>query len=656
MNGEDYLIQSVLIKPVMSTHFGSIANPQVATGRRINIVDQAYMEEEKTFDDIWRFEPVDVLWFFKNFLSKKLSERQIKAALSVCSEDPFDLKPPMQEADLIWGMRSGKNYLSEGIYIYKVYQLKCLIDPHGFFGLTADRTIDLINVSVVNERQATKVFFKNACNTLKHCIDPDTGLNWFQAKCGMDIRDGKDIKTKEMEIPGNIRMCSFNTEADAFQGFNVYFWVGDEISRANTKVRYEKAKKQLKTVIANCLATFKRYGSGMLITYPDNDTIDYGWERYQSNLKRDDVYTDLARTVEVRDDLEEEDLKQIFEDDPEFADVAYNCNVKSPETGFFYAHPERIEETMDEELKPFAQYSRGITTREIKQDGVVMAVRKYTAIHFTDMITERLIKVNPLDEQLKIKTVDDLNEHFRIMCISNDMQRLEELKAMKLRSTLTEGSYNIKGEFVGKGRGTHEKFVGDNRIRFVGCDPGLSGDTYALVCGYCERISLENKVLAEAAARFKVMSMPVIDLIIEFKPIKDKAGLKIPVDFVNVQNVVSVLNMIFPGMRKINYDHWQSELAKQQLESEGVQAEVKFFGAKLQYQLYVHLRRVIYSGLFRCIQHPKLKTELRQLLDINHNKVDHPPGGSKDIADALSMVVKMITDTDFEAHGFDFGS
>jgi len=653
---EDSLIESVLIKPVIPTHFGSIAHPQASSGRNINVVDQAYMEEEKTFDDIWRYEPVDVLYFFRKFLNKKLSDRQRKAGLAICGEDPFSLIPPKQEADLIWGMRSGKNYLSEGIYVYKTYQLKCLIDPHGYFGLTPDRTIDLINVSVVNERQARQVFFKNACNTLKHCIDPDTGLNWFQSRLGMDIRDGKDIKTKEMDIPGNIRLCSFNTEADAFQGFNVYFWVGDEISRANTKPRYEKAKAQLKTVIANCKATFKKYGSGMLITYPDNDTIDYGWERYKTNINNPNVYTDLARTVEVRDDLTQEDLQQIFDDDPEFADVAYNCNVKSPETGFFAAHPERIKEIMDKELKPFAEYKRGITERVIKQDNKVVAVRKYTAISFTEMISDRLIKVNPLDESIKIKTVDDLNEHFRIMCIPDQMKRLEELKAMKLRSTITEGSYNAKGEFVGRGRGTHEKLIGDNRIRFVACDPGLSGDTYALVCGYCERIDIQNKTLAEAAARFKVLSMPVIDLIVEFLPIKDKSGMKIPVDFVNVQNVVSTLNMVFPNMRKIKYDHWQSELAKQQLESEGVDADVKFFSNKVQYQLYVHLRRVVYSGLFRCMDYPKLETELRQLLDINHNKVDHPPGGSKDVADATAMVVKMITDTDLDAHGFDFGA
>ena len=655
MTNDENLIESVMIKPPMSTHFGSIAHPQSSEGMKVNVVDQAYAEVEKTYNDIWRFEPVDVQYFFRKFLNKNLFKKQRDLGTAICGKDPFSLVPPYRESDIIWGMRSGKNYVTEGIFVYKAYHLLCLIDPLGFLGLTPDRTIDMINITCVNETQARRVFFHNACNTLKKCIDPDTGLNWFHSKYGMDIRDGKDIKKKEMDLPKNIRMCSFNTEADAFQGYNVFFFVGDEISRANTKPRYEKAKEQIKTVIANCKATYPKYGSGVLISYPDNDTIDYGWERYQKNAKNEKVYTDLAKTLEVREDLTEADLKEIFDDDPEFADVAYNCNVKSPETGFFVAHPERISEMMDKNLKPIAKYAAGITTRIIKEDGNVVAKRKYTALHFTEMIAERLVEVNPYDTRVKLRTADDLSEHFRILTLPDMEQRLEEIKAFKERNIIREGSYNKKGEFVGRGKGGWEKILGDNRIRFVACDPGLSGDTYSLVSGYCSRIDEDNRVLAELAARHKILSMPVIDLIMEFKPIKER-GIKIPVDFVNVQNIVSVMNMIFPNMKKVSYDHWQSELGKQQLEAEGVQAEVKFFSRKMQYQLYVHFRRVIYSGLIRTLHYPLLEKELKQLLDINHNKVDHPPAGSKDVADAGAQVVKLITDTDLNASGFDWGA
>ena len=650
-NDED-LLNEIQLRPGYVSHFGSIANPQEF--QTTNIIDQVNAEVNKTYDGIWRYKPVDALTFCQKFLKKDLKEKQKKLVLAMCGEDPFNMVPPYHEADIIWGMRSGKNYVSEALFIYKAYLLQCLVDPQGYFGFSPDRTIDLINVTVINERQARQVFFNNACNTLKSCIDPETGLNWFQSRTGMDIRDGKDIKKKEMDLPHNIRLCSFNTEADSFQGYNVYFWVADEISRANTKPRYEKAKTQLKTIVANCTATFKKYGSGAMITYPDNDTIDYGWERYKANRSRDGFYCDCAKTLEVREDLTQADLQQIFDDDPEFAEVAYNCNVKAPESGFFSAHPERIDEMFDPNLKTVIQYGRGITERIIKENGRETMRRRYTAIHFSDVVVDRLVKVDPLNNSLRLRTVEDLTEHYRILCMRDDEQKLEELKALKHRNRIMEGSYNQRGDFVGKGRGNFEKIIGDNRIRFISCDPALSGDTYAMVGGYCEQVTEDNKMFQEVSARYDIRSIPVIDIIIEFRPERDPVtGTKVPVDYVNVQNTIQSLKLVFPNLQKISFDHYQSEQAKQQLEASGLQADVNFFGNKLQYKLYTHLRRVIYSGMIRCMPYPLLQKELRQLLDINHVKVDHPPSGSKDLGDSLAMTVKLITDTDVDASGYD---
>ncbi len=652
------MIASVNLVPGANTNFGAVIETSRAKVDDPTSFQSMVVEDANHYDDTWRWKPVNVLAFFKDYLNKKLSKKQIELALALCGEDPFDLMPPVQEATAIWGMRSGKNYLTEGIFIFKAYQLECLIDPHGYFGLTPDRTIDLINLTVVNENQARAVFFHNASNTLRNCRDPETGLNWFKSKLGMDIRPGKDIKKKEMDLPRNIRLCSFNTEADAFQGFNVYFWVADEVSRANTKVRYDKAKAQFQTVIANNKATFKEYASGVLITYPDNDTIDYGWERYKLNLKKLEenpearIWADCSPTYEVRDDLTEADVRIMIEEiGEEFGEVAYLCKVRKPEQGFFKIHPERIGEMFDENLEPAVQYGYGITERRIKEDGKVVKISRYTSIHFTEVKADRLEKVDPYDTGLRMRHANDLTRHFQILTGEN--RDIEMKIFLDQNRNDMRGDYNSKGEFMGEGKGNYEKLLGDNKIRFLSGDPGLTGDAYVLAGGYCQRVDQENSVLAESAAKNKIFSMPVIDIIIRIKPQKGSDGKKIPVDFINVQNIISTLKVIYPNLKKVSFDHWQSELQKQELEAQGLQTDINFFSNKVQYRLYVNLRRIIYSGLMRCIKNDLLKKELEQALDINGNKIDHPPQGSKDIGDALAMVTKLIVDTDLDASGFD---
>jgi len=86
---------------------------------------------------------------------------------------------------------------------------------------------------------------------------------------------------------------------------------------------------------------------------------------------------------------------------------------------------------------------------------------------------------------------------------------------------------------------------------------------------------------------------------------------------------------------KVVFDQWSSTESIQRLFSEGVYTEK--MGATLE--MYDALKMLVYSGMIEMPLHDLLMIELRQLNLIKGKKIDHPPNGSKDLADALCRVV-----------------
>jgi hypothetical protein len=89
---------------------------------------------------------------------------------------------------LCWGMSAGKNFTSEIMVTYTMYRLLLLVNLHRYFGLDSTSTIDILNISFVNERQAAEIFFDRLKQTIRATFDPDTGRNWFEQH-GVDLRD-----------------------------------------------------------------------------------------------------------------------------------------------------------------------------------------------------------------------------------------------------------------------------------------------------------------------------------------------------------------------------------------------------------------------------------------------------------------------------------
>jgi hypothetical protein len=87
-------------------------------------------------------------------------------------------------------------------------------------------------------------------------------------------------------------------------------------------------------------------------------------------------------------------------------------------------------------------------------------------------------------------------------------------------------------------------------------------------------------------------------------------------------------------IRKVTFDNWQSVDSRQILRQQGFETEELSVDRTLQ--PYETLRSLVNSGRIRYYRYEPFLRECRRLEFIRGSKADHPPGGSKDVADAVA--------------------
>lgn len=96
-------------------------------------------------------------------------------------------------------------------------------------------------------------------------------------------------------------------------------------------------------------------------------------------------------------------------------------------------------------------------------------------------------------------------------------------------------------------------------------------------------------------------------------------------------------------IKRASFDRFQSTHARQILTRLGFEAPL--FSVDKTDEAYIVLRSTMYEGRLSVYDYPIFFTELTKLLhDRVKRKVDHPEGGSKDVADAVCGVVAQLTE------------
>jgi hypothetical protein len=92
------------------------------------------------------------------------------------------------------------------------------------------------------------------------------------------------------------------------------------------------------------------------------------------------------------------------------------------------------------------------------------------------------------------------------------------------------------------------------------------------------------------------------------------------------------------NVRKISYDGYQSRESIQVLRKAGIRAQE--MSVDRNTEPYDHLRSALYQDRVAMVENELLMQELSQLeINAEKGKVDHPPRGSKDLADAVAGAV-----------------
>jgi len=173
---------------------------------------------------------------------------------------------------------------------------------------------------------------------------------------------------------------------------------------------------------------------------------------------------------------------------------------------------------------------------------------------------------------------------------------------------------NLKHPIDGQGR-YFPWFKGKEGVNYyIHVDLGLTGDACGFAMGHYDG---ENSI---------------IDLKLQIKP---EMGKEIDIRGI-VDKMLELRSRGFK-IKKATYDQFQSAGSIQELKKEGIKAERISVDKGLEG--YDTFKEQLYQNKVRMYKHEVLMGELRRLEMIKGKKVDHPPKGHKDVADAVCGVV-----------------
>jgi len=170
------------------------------------------------------------------------------------------------------------------------------------------------------------------------------------------------------------------------------------------------------------------------------------------------------------------------------------------------------------------------------------------------------------------------------------------------------------------------------RPRFVHIDLALNQDSAGVACGYVAGFRVMNR--GESKELHPIIRY---DFVLEVKPPRGGEIL-----FGNIRQLLYAVRNVGLPVKWVTLDSYQSVDTLQILRGQGfVTGQVSMDTSTLPYDV---LKQALYDGR---IESPVSERALKELLsleiDEKKGKIDHPPRGSKDLADAMAGVAYGLT-------------
>jgi hypothetical protein len=517
----------------------------------------------------------------------------------------------------------GKTRFMEIAVAYDLYKVSCLKDPARAYGMMKGSNITFVNVSV-NKTQATKVFFQDLYDLL-------SASPYFQKEFPFDRR----VKSEIRFLKNNIRCYPVAASEQAALGVGVFCACIDEANFMEVVERSKRTAPGMQNLYDQAAAVHHKLSTRMR-----------GRMSVRGRLPGH-IY--VASSARYPDDFTERLEKQAREEAAKGEHYMFVRHYAQWETW----PPEKFtKESFQVEVGDLTRRTRVLTGEETDVSTInvitVPMTFKRDFDHDPDLAVrdvggKSVLSIRPfISRRELIRRMFEMGEQaglkhpftkFEVTLQQKDpaMERLlpENLHWVN-RPKLNQYGRPVIGN---DGKPETERRLFD-ALHHCHVDLSKTGDATGIV--------IAHNVGARKIQRFDPKSMQNVE---ELKPViwvdlalRIVAPRHEEIDIPRIRAILYELNRRYKmEFGKVTFDTYGSQESVKTMHDEGFNTDI--LSVDKDNTPYETLRTAIYDERILCYYSPVLERELIQL-ERGPKKIDHPPRGSKDLADALAGAVQ----------------
>lgn len=567
--------------------------PEITAGEFPSMLDELYESD-------YRWKPVDIRTFLHDpqYLGRGVGD----AAYPRIVDDLEALfAGSFTEVVLTGGIGWGKTRMAELGILYEIYLLSCMRDPAATYGLMPGSTLAFLNISVT-QMQAKRILFGGLFDLVR-------SSPYFREHFPFDPKI-----TTEIRFPRNVICYPVASNEQSMLGENVFSAVLDEMNFMplvkNSTQQLDGGTYDQAQVLYERLSRRIRSRMNQRGRLPGHIWL-------MSSARYPNDFTE-RKTVEALTD------QQIF--------VKRYAVWETRPRSFF------IPQTFQVEVGDGARRSRILNGNEtnVKTDKVICVPMDYRNEFEKD--PDKCVMDYAGIAVLAVKPFIGRSEAIQKMFTRGDEIGLKH-PLSNFTITLQDAHqvlfpevlHWVTFEQIVKGKKCERRKLADGPY-FAHVDLAKTQDACGLVVGH---VIGSSEVDRGVGPDIHTETRPVIRIDLALQIVAPPKG---EINIAAVRGLFFELRDLEMQFGKISYNSWGSDESIQTLKSEGFTAEV--LSVDRSAAPYMAAKEAIYDGRVECYYMSVLEKELAGLLfDASRDKVDHPPHGSKDVADCFAAVV-----------------
>lgn len=522
---------------------------------------------------------------------------------------------------------SGKSTFASFAILYQLYCALCLKDPQRSYGIAAGTQMYFVNLAD-KEQTARKAVFESVVGKLKLS-------RWFMERYPPLNKITDRFASNELRFKKGLSILAGSSTQTAFIGLNVLGGFVDELNF------FQKAALSRRHLI--------------------------GQSRYGIEGKAGEIFDGLMRRIKSR-----------FQKRGRLPCVLIGASSKTSENAIMERFVIEAIARGDETV--FIRDRNLIELRRDEFQAKTFRVLVGTQYHRSRILEAgeplpespdgRVLKVVEIPEDFRREFENDCDASLRDLagiathtiagfmskpeaiqaCI--DKERVHPFRCWKMQNfgdwdsrskyTMDWGALAVQVE----GGEWRPRYFPD-RPRRVHMDPALTGDAFGLAVGCISHLQEVRKQSDDTELGYYVELQPVfhIDFILRIIGSKTEEIL-----FRNVRQLLYAMSDkgFYPSC--VSMDTFQSREMKQQLESQGINCDIISVDESME--PYLYFRQAVYENRVRFYRHDKFIDEMSKVVDTG-KKVDHLPGDSKDLCDAVCGLLANLS-ADVGSHGVSY--